>query len=91
MAEKEKQRKRVFLVNDREYFALSHFIFTDQNEIFLSLSSTVKVVNVANYQFNYIKRDLGNPNFSYNYRSATIVIPFFSWTISGVHIFKLRL
>ena len=28
---KRKQRKRVFLVNDREYFALSHFIFTKQN------------------------------------------------------------
>ena len=32
---------------------------------------------------NYIKRDLGNPNFS----STTIVIPLFSWTTSGVHIF----
>ena len=26
---KVKQRKSVFLVNDREYFALSHFIFTN--------------------------------------------------------------
>ena len=25
------QRKRVFLVNDRKYFALSNFIFTNQN------------------------------------------------------------
>ena len=36
---------------------------------------------------NYIKRDLGNPNFS----STTTVIPFFSWTTSGAHIFKLKL
>ena len=36
---------------------------------------------------NYIKRDLGNPNFS----STTIVIPLFSWTTSVVHIFRLRL
>ena len=31
MSEKAKQRKGVFLVNDRECFALSHFIFTKQN------------------------------------------------------------
>ena len=31
MSEKEKQRKEVFLVNNRECFALSHFLFTDQN------------------------------------------------------------
>ena len=49
MSEKEKQRKGVFLVNDRECFALSHFIFTNQNLVFVSVSSTVKVVNVANY------------------------------------------
>ena len=28
ISEKEKQKKGVFLVNDRECFALSHFIFT---------------------------------------------------------------
>ena len=28
MSEKENQKKGVFLVNDRECFALSHFIFT---------------------------------------------------------------
>ena len=33
---------------------------------------------------NYIKRDLGNPNFS----STTIVIPRFSRTTSAVHMFK---
>ena len=31
MSEKEKQRKGDFLVNDRECFALSHFIFANQN------------------------------------------------------------
>ena len=31
MSEKKKQRKVVFLVNDREYFALSNSIFTNQN------------------------------------------------------------
>ena len=44
MSEKEKQRKSVFLVNDKECFALSHFIFTNQK----SLSSTVKIANIAN-------------------------------------------
>ena len=44
MSEKEKQRKSVFLVNDRECFALSHFIFSNQK----SLSSTIKVANMAN-------------------------------------------
>ena len=28
MSENEKQRKEVFLANDKECFALSHFIFT---------------------------------------------------------------
>ena len=31
MLEKEKQRKGIFLVNDKECFALSHFIFSNQN------------------------------------------------------------
>ena len=30
MSEKEKQRKGVFLVNNREYFILSYFIFTEE-------------------------------------------------------------
>ena len=30
-AEKEKQKKEVFLVNNREYFALSHFTFANKN------------------------------------------------------------
>ena len=50
---KEKQRKGDFLVkyrfnNDREYFALSHFIFTNQKQVFVSVSSIVKFVNVVN-------------------------------------------
>ena len=44
MSKKEKQRAGVFLVNDRECFALSHFIFANQNLVFVSVSSTVKVV-----------------------------------------------
>ena len=31
MSEKEKQMKGVFLVNNRECFALSHFTLTNQN------------------------------------------------------------
>ena len=31
MSEKGKQRNRVFLVNNRECFALSHYIVTKQN------------------------------------------------------------
>ena len=31
MSEKEKQSKWVFLVNDGECFAISHFVFTNQN------------------------------------------------------------
>ena len=49
MTEKEKQRKGVFLVNDMGCFALFHFIFTNQNYVFASVPSTVKVVNVTNY------------------------------------------
>ena len=39
MSEKEKQKEGVFLVNDRECLALSHFIFTNQNQVFVSVSS----------------------------------------------------
>ena len=46
---KGKAKERVFLVNDKECFALSHFIFTNQSYVFVSVSSTAKVVNVANY------------------------------------------
>ena len=48
MSEKEKQGKEIFLVNDRDCFALSHFVLTNHNQIFVSVSSTAKVVNVAN-------------------------------------------
>ena len=60
---KRKQQKRVFLVNDRECFALSHFIFTNQNQVLVSVSLTVKVVNAANYHITITMRDLGNPNY----------------------------
>ena len=31
MSQKGKQKKGVFLVNDRDCFALSYFVFTNQN------------------------------------------------------------
>ena len=49
MSENEKQRKGISLVHDKECFALSHFIFTKQNYIFVSFSSTMEDLNVANY------------------------------------------
>ena len=47
--------EEVFLVNDRKCFALSYFIFTTQNQVFVSVSSTVKVINVANYQITMLR------------------------------------
>ena len=64
MSEKEKQD--FFLVNDRECFALSHFTCI----CFFNCQSC----KCGQLSHNYIKRDLGNPNFS----STTIVIPLFS-------------
>ena len=52
MSENEKQWKGIFLLKYRECFALSHFIFINQNCVFVSISSTVKVVNVTNYHIN---------------------------------------
>ena len=79
MSEKEKQRKGVFLVNDRECFALSHFTCI----CFFNCQSC----KCGQLSHNYIKRDLGNPNFS----STTIVIPVFSGATPGVHILKIKL
>ena len=79
MSEKEKQRKGLFLINDRECFALSHFTCI----CFFNCQSC----KCGQLSHNYIKRNLGNPNFS----STTIVIPVFSWVTSDVHMFKLRL
>ena len=76
---KKKQRKGLFLVNDWECFAVSHFTCI----CFFNCRSC----KCGQLSHNYIKCDLGNPNFS----SATIVIPIFSWTTSVVHIFKLKL
>ena len=80
MSEKEKQRKRLFLVNDRECFTLSHFTFV----CFFSCQ-TCKCGQLSHSYI--IKHDLGKQIFS----STTIVMPLFSWTNSVVHIFKLRL
>ena len=66
MSEKEKQRKGIFLVNNRECFALSHFTCI----CFFNWQSC----KCGQLSHNYIKRDLGNPNF----RSTTIFIPLFS-------------
>ena len=79
MSGKEKQWKRLFLVNDMECFALSYLTFI----CFFNCQSC----KCGQLSRNYIKRDWGNPNFS----STTIVMPLFSWTNSFVHIFKLRL
>ena len=79
MSGKEKQWKRLFLVNDMECFALSYLTFI----CFFNCQSC----KCGQQSHNYIKRDLGNPNFS----TTTIVMPLFSWTNSFVHIFKLRL
>ena len=57
MPEKEKQWKGDFLVKSSNILITignvlhqsSHFIFTNKNYVFLSVSSTVKVVNVASY------------------------------------------
>ena len=74
MSEKQKQKKEVFLVNNRECFALSHFIFTKQKPDFCICFFNCQSFKCGQLSHNYIKRDLGNPNFS----STTIVIPVFS-------------
>ena len=60
--EKESQRNELFLVNDRECFAFSHFtcicFFDCQN------------YKCGQLSHNYIKHDLGNPNL-YNYSYTT--------------------
>ena len=63
MSEKEKQRKGLFLVNDRECFALSDFTC-----IYFFNCQSCKCSQLSH---NYIKHDLDNPNFT----STTIVIP----------------
>ena len=85
MSEKEKQGKGVFLVNNRECFALSHFIFANSKLGFCICFFNGQSCRCGQPSHNYKKRDLGNPNFN----STTIVIPHFSWTTSGIHIFKL--
>ena len=49
ISENDKQSKVVFLVNDRECFALSFFFCQSKLDFFVSVSLTVKVVNVVNY------------------------------------------
>ena len=61
MSENENRTKRVFLFNDMECFVLFNFNFTNQNWAFVSVSSTIKVLNFGNYN-NSIKCDLDNPN-----------------------------
>ena len=75
MSVKEKPRKGLFLANDRECFALSHFTFI----CFFNCQSC----KCGQLSHNYIKRDLGNPK--------TMVVPLFSSTTLDVYIFKLRL
>ena len=66
MSGKEKQWKRLFLVNDMECFALSYLTCI--------CSFNCQSCKCGQLSHNYIKRDLGNPNFS----STTIVMPLFS-------------
>ena len=79
MSEKEKQREGVFLVNHR--VCIISFYFYQSKLVFCTCQSC----KYGQLPHNYIKRDLGNPNFSYT------TIPLFSWTTSVVHIFKLKL
>ena len=72
MSKNEKQTKCVFLVNDMEHFALSHLIFTNQNQVFVSVCSIVKVVNVANYYIT-IKSLIQTIRFLVNNYSYTTV------------------
>ena len=72
---KGKKRKGIFLVNEGECFALSHFTFI----CFFNCQSC----KCGQLSHNYIKRDLGNPK--------TMVVPLFSSTTLVVCIFKLRL
>ena len=67
MSEKEKQRKGLFLVNDSDRFSLSHFTCIS--------SFNCQSCKHGQLSYNYVTRDLGNPNF---YSSTTIVIPLFS-------------
>ena len=72
---KRKKRKGLFLVNDRECFALFHFTCI----YFFNFQSC----KCGQLSHNHIKRDLGNPK--------TMVVPLFSSTTLVVYIFKLRL
>ena len=67
MSLKEKQRKGLFIVNDRKCFALHYLI------LLLSVSVTKLQMWPTILPQNYIKR-VGHPNFS----STTIVMPLFS-------------
>ena len=84
--EKEKQGKGVFLFNNRE-FCISSFNFHQSKLGFCICFFNCQSCKCGQPPHNYIKRDLGNPNFS----STTIAIPRFSWTSSIVHMFKLML
>ena len=70
-----KGKTGLFLVNDRECFALSHFTCI----CFFNCQSC----KCGQLSHNYIKRDLGNPK--------TMVVPLFSSTTLVVYIFKPRL
>ena len=73
--------------NDKECFALSHFIFTNQNQDFVSVSSTVSSSSCewGQVSHDYIKRDLGEPNFAF----TTIVIPIVLCRTAVVHLKNL--
>ena len=88
MSEKKKQRKGVFLVNERwGMFCIISFYFYQSKLGFYICFSNCQSCKCGQRPHNYIKHDLSNPNFS----SATIVKSLFIWTTSVVHVFKLRL
>ena len=51
MSEREKQREGVFVINNRECFALSHFIF--RRKVFIGLTVVTESSNRESYLLGY--------------------------------------
>ena len=69
------KRSNVLITTGNDLHCLISFLPVKTRFLYLFFFSTVKVVNVVNYYItNYIKRDLGNPNFS----CTAILIQLFS-------------
>ena len=63
MSEEEQQRKEVFLVNDRECFALSHFYQSKLD--FCICFFNCQSCKCGHLSYTYIKRDLGYPTATF--------------------------